>query len=147
VAGTRDLTDESLTKDSLKSWAFQDQIQQNIESRIREHLLTPGNIEVAEIELREKTARDIQRRCDVTYYTARSGAIRLMKLAVPDSNTPKPPEPQAAALKQLLRYCTHGRLMHRDDRRGRSRSCDLCYQRGNVAGRPKKSPAAVNQIQ
>src|SRR5579872_1533435 len=61
VSRTRDMTDESLTKDALMSWASQEQIQQNIESQIREQLLTPGNITAAEIALRQKTVRDIQR--------------------------------------------------------------------------------------
>ena len=147
VAGTRDLTDESLTKDSLMSWAFQEQIHQNTESQIREHLLTPDNIEAAEIELREKTVRDIQRRWKLTYYTARSGPIGLLKLVVPESDILKPPEPQLSNLKQPLRHCVHGRLMHRDDRRDRSRNCDVCYPRGNAAGRPRKSPAQIDQIQ
>jgi hypothetical protein len=96
VAGTRDLTDESLTKDSLKSWAFQDQIHRNIESRIREHLLTPGNIEVAQIALEGQTVREIQRNYDVTYYTAHSGSSRLLKLAVPASNVLVPSDRQSS---------------------------------------------------
>lgn len=146
VARTRDITDESLTEDSLMSWAYQEQVNQNAESQIREQLLIPDNISAAEIDLRDKTVREIQRRWNLTYYTARSGSIRLLKLAVPDSDVRKPPEPQPSNLKQPPRECRHGRLMHRDDRRKKSRNCGLCYPLGNVAGRPRKSPAWVNQI-
>jgi hypothetical protein len=78
VAGTRDLTDESLTKDSLMSWVFQEQTHQNKESRIREQLLTPGNIEAAQIALQGQSIREIERRYDLTYHTARSGSNRLL---------------------------------------------------------------------
>jgi len=147
VTKARDLTDESLTKDALMSWASQEQIQQNIESQIREQLLTPENITAAEIALRQKTVRDIQRCWGLTYHTARSGSIGVLKLTVPESDQPKPPEPEPSNLKQPLRYCEHGRTMHRDDRRGRSRNCQTCYPQGNMAGRPRKSPAPVDQIQ
>jgi hypothetical protein len=85
VAGTRDLTDESLTKHSLTSWAFQELIHQNTESRIREQLITPGNIEAAQIALEGQTIREIQRKHEVTYYTAHSGSSSLLKRLVPES--------------------------------------------------------------
>jgi hypothetical protein len=90
VAGTRDLTDESLSKDSLKSLAFQQQVQENTESQFRESLLTPGNIEAAQIALQGQTIREIQRRYDFTYHTARSGSNKLSELAVPVSNISAP---------------------------------------------------------
>ncbi len=90
VAGTRDLTDESLSKDSLKSWGFQEQVHQNTESQFRESLLTPGNIEIAQIALESQTIREMQRRYDLTYHTARSGSNKLSELAVPGSNLSAP---------------------------------------------------------
>jgi hypothetical protein len=90
VTGARDLTDESLSKDSLKSWGFQQQVQENTESQFRESLLTPGNIETAQIAFSGQTIREIQRRYDLTYHTARSGANKLSELAVPGSNLSAP---------------------------------------------------------
>jgi hypothetical protein len=78
VSATRDLTDESLTADSLKSWVFQHQVQQNAESQFRESLLTPDNIEAAQIALRGQSIREIERNYGLTYHTARSGSDELL---------------------------------------------------------------------
>jgi hypothetical protein len=90
VAGSRDLTDESLSADSFKSWAFQEQVHENTESQFRESLLTPSNIETAQAALRGQTIREIERNYDLTYHTARSGSIRISELAVPGSDLSVP---------------------------------------------------------
>jgi hypothetical protein len=90
VAGSRDLTDESLSMDALKSWAFQEQVQENKESQFRESVLTPGNIETAQIALRGQTIREIERNYDLTYHTARSGSTGISKLAVLGSDLSLP---------------------------------------------------------
>jgi hypothetical protein len=81
VAGTRDMMDETLTRDSQASWAFQEQSRQNMESQSRELLLSPTNINAAQKLLREKTVREIQRDTKLTFYTARAGSIGISRLA------------------------------------------------------------------
>jgi hypothetical protein len=90
VAGTRDLIDESLTRDSLSSWAFQEQVQENTESQFRESLLTPANIETGQIALRGQTIREIERRYDLTYHSARSGFQKLLERVVRGSELSLP---------------------------------------------------------
>jgi hypothetical protein len=90
VAGTRDLTDESLTRDSLGSWAFREQVRENTESQLRESLLTPGNIETAQIALRGQTIRQIERNYNLTYHIARSGSNKLLERAVVGSDLSAP---------------------------------------------------------
>jgi hypothetical protein len=84
VAGTRDLTDESLSRDSLKSWADQERVHENAESQFRESLLTPGNLETAVLALRGQSIRQTQRNYDITFHLARSGSEKLLELAGSD---------------------------------------------------------------
>jgi hypothetical protein len=141
VVSSHDLVDETLTHESLESWVFQDQQIRNQESQSREAVTAPNKIKVAMSQISEKTVRAIQKRWGLSYHSAREGKIGILRLVVPqDFSGGTSPDPQLS-VRRMPRLCPHGILMHRDDRRGRSRHCLECYPKGSKPGRPQESPA------